>query len=314
MLKEKDYDYLFGPVPSRRLGRSLGVNLVPKKICSYDCVYCEVGSTVITTVERKEYIELQKLLSEIEEFTARNREIDVITLTGAGEPTLNSCIGSLIKAIKKIITDIPVAVLTNGSLLYLQDVKESLLDADIVIPSVDSVNEKDFFMVDKPDRHISLGKVLTGIKEFSYLYKGKLWLEILMVKDFNDSSESIKKLGMWASTVRADKLQLGTIIRPPVKNVSPVSFEQLKRIKRSLESFLSYPVEITGEFESESKCERISQNALLSSCNMRPLTKDDIIDIYGRSDDLDDTIFELLREGKLQERNFGNKRFFVASK
>ncbi len=310
MMKEKGYKYLFGPIPSRRLGRSLGVNLVPHKICSYDCLYCEVGATTATTTERKNYILPDKIIDEIKDFINSGVKIDVITLTGAGEPTLNSSIGKLISSIKKL-TNIPVAVLTNGSLLWSNRVKKALLEADIVIPSVDSVDEKDFYKVDRPDKKIELKTILSGIKEFSYIYQGRLWLEVLIVEGINDSDFSICNLGRWASTLKAQKLQLGTIIRPPASEANPVSYERLEEIAAILKDYLNYPVEIIGDFEGKSEQKKVSAELLVKSCKMRPLTKEDIIEIYGKSDNLDRMVIELIKEGKLKKRNFGNKRFYT---
>jgi len=310
MMKEKGYKYLFGPIPSRRLGRSLGVNLVPHKICSYDCLYCEVGATTATTTERKNYIVPDKIIDEIKDFINSGVKIDVITLTGAGEPTLNSSIGKLIGFIKKL-TNIPVAVLTNGSLLWSNRVKKALLEADIVIPSVDSVDEKDFYKVDRPDKQIELKTILSGIKEFSYTYHGRLWLEVLIVKGINDSDFSICNLGRWASTLKAQKLQLGTIIRPPASEANPVSYERLEEIAAILKDYLNYPVEIIGDFEGKSEHKRVSAELLVKSCKMRPLTKENIIEIYGKSDNLDRIVTELIKEGKLKKKNFGNKRFYT---
>lgn len=310
MMKEKGYKYLFGPIPSRRLGRSLGVNLVPHKICSYDCLYCEVGATTATTTERKNYILPDKIIDEIKDFINSGVKINVITLTGAGEPTLNSSIGKLISSIKKL-TNIPVAVLTNGSLLWSNRVKKALLEADIVIPSVDSVDEKDFYKVDRPDKKIELKTILSGIKEFSYIYQGRLWLEVLIVEGINDSDFSICNLGRWASTLKAQKLQLGTIIRPPASEANPVSYERLEEIAAILKDYLNYPVEIIGDFEGKSEQKKVSAELLVKSCKMRPLTKEDIIEIYGKSDNLDRMVIELIKEGKLKKRNFGNKRFYT---
>ncbi len=308
MLMTKKTEYLFGPVPSRRLGRSLGINLVPKKICNYNCVYCEIGSTLSAASAIKEYISIDKIFDEIEKFVKSGDAIDVITLTGAGEPTLNSGIGRLIGLIKGI-TSTPVAVLTNGSLLYDDRVKQRLFDADIVIPSVDSVVKSDFLKVDRSGNG-DIDIILNGIRNFSNIYNGRLWLEVLIVKNINDSLESIKQLGKWASTVKAEKLQIGSVVRPPAADVMPATTIELQRIAGILRSYLNYAVEVASEFEADGEEDRISEARILSSCRMRPLTKNDLTLLYGDNPKLNDILCRLIDDGLIKQEKFDGRKYY----
>ena len=160
------YKYLFGPVPSRRLGISLGVDLVPRKVCSLDCVYCEVGKTTRRTLQRKEYIPVNKVKEELIDYFKNNPAPDYITFSGSGEPTLNICFGEILHFIKQKKPDIPVAVLTNGTLLNDKNVREALLDADIVMPSLDAATEYVFQKINRPPKSLTIEKHINGLIDF----------------------------------------------------------------------------------------------------------------------------------------------------
>ncbi|MCK4625431.1 MAG: radical SAM protein, partial [Phycisphaerae bacterium] len=170
--------YIFGPVPSRRLGRSLGVDLVPFKTCSYDCIYCQLGRTTNKTIQRKEWVPLDDVVAELK--TNLSSQPDYITLSGSGEPTLYSRTGELIDRIKAV-TDVPVAVLTNGSLLWNQEVCAQLMNADLIVPSLDAGDEMMFRAVNRPHEDISFEKMLKGLIEFRREYQGQYWLEVMFL-------------------------------------------------------------------------------------------------------------------------------------
>lgn len=170
--------YPFGPVPSRRLGRSLGVDLVPFKTCSYDCIYCQLGPTTCKTIERKAWVPLEQVVAELPQRLASKP--DYITLSGSGEPTLHAQLDELIARIKTL-TDIPVAVLTNGSMLWQKDLRRQLLRADLVVPSLDAGDETMFQLVNRPHSQISLDKMLNGLVAFRQEFPGAYWLEVMVV-------------------------------------------------------------------------------------------------------------------------------------
>jgi wyosine [tRNA(Phe)-imidazoG37] synthetase (radical SAM superfamily) len=185
------YKYIFGPVPSRRLGMSLGVDLVPHKVCSLDCVYCECGPTTKLTIDRKEYIPFEKVRRELEHYFAINPEPDYITFSGSGEPALNSRIGDVLHFIKENKPDVPVAVLTNGTLFSDKQVRDELLDADVVLPSLDAASELSFCKINRPHHELNVGDYLKGLYDFRNEYKGKIWLEVLIIPGYNDSKENL---------------------------------------------------------------------------------------------------------------------------
>lgn len=222
--------YFFGPVLSRRLGRSLGVNIIPAKTCNFNCIYCQLGKTNRFSGGIKKYIDTEEFLAQLKSMLKKNKNIDSITFSGAGEPTLNSQIGVLIWQVKKI-TSTPVAVITNSSLLYKKYVQDALMAADIVVPSLDAVDAKIFKRINRPCRHSRVKKIINGLIKFSRRYKGKLWLEILLVKGVNDSAGHLKKMAKTAKLIKSDKIQLNTVLRPPAENFAcPLSQKELKSI------------------------------------------------------------------------------------
>jgi len=222
---------IFGPVPSRRLGFSLGVDVVPFKTCSLDCVYCQLGRTTDKTIQRKEHVASGHVLREIEEVLKQGKRIDYVTFSGSGEPTLNSGIGKMISRIKKL-TSIPVAVLTNGTLLYQARTREDLMEADLVIPSLDTVTEGIFETVNRPYSSLKIDEVITGIDTFSQDFSGKIWLEIMLVKGINDSLEEIERVARVTGKMNLEKIQLNTVVRPPAEEFAgPLSRENLENIR-----------------------------------------------------------------------------------
>ncbi|MBD3241228.1 MAG: radical SAM protein [Chitinivibrionales bacterium] len=224
------YRYLFGPVASRRLGRSLGVDVVPYKVCTYDCIYCEVGRTTRLTAEREEYVAPAAILDELTRWLAGNQTPDYVTVTGAGEPTLHSGLGEIIRGIKRI-SGAPVAVLTNGSLLYRTDVQDDLLEADLVVPSLDAGTDEELQRVNRPAAALSLNRLYDGLRVFRQRFHGQLWLEVLLVGGITDSDESVRRIAAMVAEVKPDRVQLNTVVRPPADpHARPVTPERLAEL------------------------------------------------------------------------------------
>lgn len=207
------FKYLYGPVPSRRLGRSLGVDLVPHKICTYDCIYCQLGKTTNQTIERRDYVPVQAVLSELKEKLSAGIVCDYISIAGSGEPTLHASIGEIICKIKQITT-IPVTVLTNGSLLFIPEVRESLMNADIVIPSLDAGNDHLFQYVNRPHKDLSFEQMVQGLIDFSQQFTGRIWLEVLLVSGITGMLPEVKEIAAWTNKIRIERVQLNTVSRP----------------------------------------------------------------------------------------------------
>ncbi len=222
--------YVFGPVPSRRLGRSLGVDLVPFKTCSYDCVYCQLARTTCKTLLRKEWVPLEDALQQIKD--KLSSEPDYITLSGSGEPSLYSRIDELIAGIKNM-TDIPVAILTNGSLLSLPEVRSAILQADLVIPSLDAGDAKTFARVNRPAEGITFEQMVEGLIAFRKEYKGQYWLEVFLLAGLTDLPEQVEKMVRIARQINPDRIQLNTVTRPAVEaDAVAVPQEQMQRFAR----------------------------------------------------------------------------------
>ena len=240
---------IYGPVPSRRLGISLGVDIVPYKTCSYDCIYCQLGKTTDRTLERKSYVKASSLLDELKETINLNSDLDYITFSGSGEPTLNKDIGQMIEKVKKF-TSIRVAVLTNGSLLWNDKVRENLSLADLVVPSLDAISEETFQRVNRPMKGLGIEKVLDGINIFCEQFKGKIYLEIMLVKNINDSEEEIKRINQCVKNLRIDKIQLNTVIRPPSdSDAKPLNKDELIKAKALFDPEIK--VELIADFKRE---------------------------------------------------------------
>ncbi|NCD43162.1 MAG: radical SAM protein, partial [Bacteroidia bacterium] len=188
------YKYLFGPVPSRRLGMSLGIDLIPKKVCSLNCVYCEVGKTTKLTVDRMEYVKYDKVIDELTHFMHNKPTIDYITFSGSGEPTLNNRIGDVLQFIKKNYPQIKTAVLTNGTLFSNLKVRNELLQADVILPSLDAASQSVFERIDRPESSIKIEAYIQGLVDLRKAYPGKIWLEIFLLKDYNDTKEALDLL------------------------------------------------------------------------------------------------------------------------
>ncbi len=276
------YKYLFGPVPSRRLGMSLGVDLVPHKVCSLDCVYCECGTTTKLTLDRKEYILYEKVTKELEDFFSRNPEPDYITFSGSGEPTLNSRIGDVLKFIKKFKPNIPVAVLTNGTLLSDKNVRNELMLADVVLPSLDAALQSSFKKINRPVKSVDVREYIKGIVDFSNEFKGKIWLEVLIIPGFNDSNEDLKALKEAIQKINPDKVQLNTLDRPGTEaGLYPADRVQLQSIIDFWQFENAEIIASPPERKEVKSYREDTETAILETIARRPCTLDDLHKLLG---------------------------------
>lgn len=272
--KMSNFKYIFGPVPSRRLGLSLGVDVIPFKTCSFDCVYCELGRTTNKTVERKEYIPLEDIKRELTEKLKENIKVDYITIAGSGEPTLYSRLGELIDFIKSV-TDIPVAILTNGSLLWDEKVREDIKNADLVKPSLDFGTDEILKKANRPDPSLSFDKIVDGIIDFSHSFKNNIWLEVFLLKDISASDGEIEKIAQIVNKIRADKIQLNSVDRPPAENYAKaLKAEEMNRYKTF---FKHKDVEIIYKFQPKIDSDNsVNESDLLNLLRRRPCSIEDI--------------------------------------
>ena len=268
--------HIYGPVPSRRLGISLGVDMVPYKTCSYDCIYCQLGKTTCQTLERKPYVNTDSILNELKQILNQNSDIDYITFSGSGEPTLNKDIGQIIRRVKEL-TPIPVAVLTNGSLLWDEKVGDDLSPADLVVPSLDAISEEVFKKINQPIRSLKIQRILEGLRTFTQDFKGKVQLEIMLVKNVNDSKEEIKKINQFVGKLKIDRVQLNTVIRPPNDPVAkPLNIDELLKIKSYFD--ISSKVEIIPDFDRQTSgaYQKDLEQAIIELLKRRPTKKEEM--------------------------------------
>ena len=269
--------HVFGPVPSRRLGRSLGVDLVPFKTCTYDCIYCQLGRTTHKTIERKERVPLEHVLCEVKAGLVSRP--DYITLSGSGEPTLHSRIGEVIDRIK-LMTDIKVAVLTNGSLLWQEELRRELLNADLVIPSLDAGDESMFRAVNRPHDDISFDRLLSGLAAFRDQFHGAYWLEVLLLDGHTAIENELEKLARHVDRLQPDRVQLNTVSRPPAESfasgVPPERMEKLAaKFSPPAEVIASHHVRGAGSLHAA------AEDAIIEMLRRRPCTLEDIADGLG---------------------------------
>ncbi len=277
------YKYIFGPVPSRRLGMSLGVDLVPHKVCSLDCVYCECGKTTKLTTDRMEYILYDKVTDELKHFIENNPAPDYITFSGSGEPTLNSRIGDVLEFIKKINPDIPVAVLTNGTLFNDKQVRSEIMDADVVLPSLDAASQDVFEKINSPDQKLKIDEYIDGIVTFRNEYKGKIWLEVLIIPGYNDSESELTLLKNAFIRIKPDSIQVNTLDRPgTVENLRSATRAELKCVVDFWDMDIVEIISAAPDRKNIKSYREDIETAILETIFRRPCTVDDLVKILGR--------------------------------
>lgn len=230
--------YIYGPVKSRRLGLSLGLSLTPHKTCNLDCLYCQLGKTEEPALERKEYVRIEDILTELKSWIQENpdeaKHLQFITISGSGEPTLNSKIGELIKEIRKISAS-SVAVITNATLLGDSAVRQALLGADLIVPSLDTVSPEIFKKINRPHKGLNLEDISNGLISLRKEFRGKIWLEVMLVKGVNDDLGQIRKLREITERINPDKIQLNSPVRTTAEeNIFPLKKKKLEKIKEIL--------------------------------------------------------------------------------
>jgi len=303
--------FIFGPVPSRRLGNSLGIDLIPFKTCSFDCIYCQLGTTTTRTISRKEYIPVEAILSELKEVLNKKRPIDYLTLSGSGEPTLNSRIGEIIREIKKLTT-IPIAVLTNSSLLFQEKVREELKEADLVIPSLDSAVQSTFEQINRPFKVLHIEQIIDGIRLFNQDFKGNVYLEIMLVKGINDTRAEVKRLADAIQEINPAKVQLNTVVRPPAEDsAQPVTENELEAVKK----MLGGRAEIISEYDKKQLVvyKIKTESEIMKLVLRRPTTLTDLSNSLGiHPTEASKYIEALTQKGLIGCKKYGKEIFYRA--
>jgi len=297
----KNYKYLYGPVPSRRMGLSLGISPIPKKTCNYSCIYCQLGRTDKMNIERQDFFPLEEIEEEFLNYIKKNKNYDVVTIVGEGEPTLYKSLGKLIYFLKKT-TDKPIALITNGGLLKEQSIWKELLPLDIILPSLDASKENEFKNINRPHPSIEYKKVINGLIGFSKKFQGELWLEIMFVKDYNDSSKSIERFKSILSKVSYDRLFLNTPVRPPAEKYVKEPREDF--LNSAVKSLKATPINllVSEGFES---IENNNYESILTIIKRHPMNQYEIKSfLENRNCDNYQEVFEKLDDSKEIEKVF----------
>ncbi len=304
------FEHVYGPVPSRRLGRSLGVSPIPSKTCNYSCVYCQLGRTDQMLNERRDFYSPDEILDEImEAVKEKKEEIDYITFVGEGEPTLYKSLGYLIEETKRK-TSIPVAVITNGSLLSRNDVRDDLENVDVLLPSLDASEEETFLKINRPHRGIKFEEMLNGLIEFSRKRKGQLWAEVMLVKGVNDSEKELSGISKILRKVKVDRVYVNVPIRPPAEKwVEVPSDEALVRAHEILGSYVVNEYEM-GDFQVGSGD---PYEEIIHICERHPMRSDQIENLSKRfSIPFEEMLSQLERDPRVKEIEYRGKKFFLA--
>jgi wyosine [tRNA(Phe)-imidazoG37] synthetase (radical SAM superfamily) len=305
MNKEK---YLFGPVPSRRLGLSLGVDIVPMKTCTQNCLYCQLGKDAVQTLERSIYVPIDEVMTEIRHRIENGLKADYITISGSGEPTLHLQLGRLIDEIHRI-TSIPVAVITNGSLLWRQDVRDDCARADVVLPSLDAGDDQTFQKLNQPHPEIIFEKFVEGLCQFRRHYAGLVWLEVFLCEGVNTDSQSLEKIGKIIDQIKPDKVQLNTAVRPTAHSyIHAVSPEKMKSLAvelgRGAEVIADFPAEKMGQANSDAL-------SILEMLRRRPCSIEDLCSVLGtRREIVLKIVTHLLNTGQIVSEDRGSAAYY----
>lgn len=268
----EEIKYVYGPVPSRRLGLSLGISPIPKKTCNYSCVYCQLGRTDHMTNTRRMFFPVQDIIGEFDEVLKKGIPFDVVTIVGEGEPTLYLGICELIRAIRER-TDKPVAVITNGALLYDPVLRSELSPADIVMPTMDAYDEISFKRINRPHGSLDFWRVIDGLKVFSEEYPGKLWIEIMLIAGMNDDDESLCKYIEILWQIKYDRLYLNTPVRPPAESFAKAADHEKMNHAAELLGGISIELLSSQGFHSEIKDH---YQAILSIIKRHPMNQFEI--------------------------------------
>jgi wyosine [tRNA(Phe)-imidazoG37] synthetase (radical SAM superfamily) len=310
-------NFVFGPVPSRRLGISLGVDVIPPKTCTLDCIYCEAGRTRRTTIRRCAYVPAAEVVRQVGAALRKGGRVDWITFSGCGEPTLHSGLGEMIRAVKRM-TRIPVAVLTSGTLLSDPHVRRALNDADLVVPNLDAGSPCVFRRINRPHPSLRLSRVAEGIARFRRRFSGRLWLEVVLLKGVNDSPRELARIAALAARIRPERIQLNTVVRPPAHpGAKPLDAGGLRAARLVLSKALGdIPVEIVAGFRGSGGARRRGGigRAILEYLARRPATARNLAEGLGvRPGELAKPLARLAAAGAVEKTSFGGKKYYRAA-
>jgi len=301
--------YVYGPVPSRRLGRSLGVDLVPMKTCTLNCVYCQLGPTPETTIERAEYAPVDELVEQVRAAIETGEPPDYITLGGSGEPTLHSRFGLIAERIREFAR-VPMTLLTNGTLFHLPQVRAACKAIDVIIPSLDAGDEEAFRRVNRPHASLTLEGTVQGLVALREEFDGKIWLEVFLVPGMNTSDEDVENLKVQIARINPHKVQLNTAVRPPAEtSVHALDAERMEEIRRALGPRTE--VVVPPSAAPHTRSTDASEADILNMLQRRPCTVQDVSAGLGiHPNEVIKCVLSLLQQGRITELAEGGKTFY----
>ncbi|MCF8142594.1 MAG: radical SAM protein [Deltaproteobacteria bacterium] len=303
--------YLFGPVPSRRFGRSLGIDLTPYKTCSLDCVFCQLGRTTDKTIERREYVNIQEVLAELEEWLETDGVADYITLSGSGEPTLHERFGDVLALIREK-SEIPSLLLTNGTLLHLPEVRKAAAQASIVKVSLSAWDQASFGWVNRPHAELRFEELISGQKAFRREYTGRLWMEVFLISGRNAMPGDVRKIAALAEEIGPDRIQLNTAIRPAAEDFAvPVSKERMMELTHLFHP----PAEIIAEFSNQKDLKLgATKESVLAMLQRRPCTAGQIAEGFGMHlNEVSKYLGNLLSTDQIRTERKGETIYYAAA-
>jgi len=302
--------YIFGPVPSRRLGLSLGIDLIPPKTCTYDCLYCQVGRTTCLTAEPGLFAPTGEVIEELRDVIEKAHP-DTVTLAGSGEPTLHSEIDKIISLVKDV-TDTRVALLTNGALLWRKEVRDRVLGADLIMPTLTTVFEETFGKIHRPHRGLKLPSIIAGLKKLREEYGGIILLEIVLLSGINDNMKELEGMKDVIEDISPDKIQLNTVVRPPSDpGAMPLNMEQMEKIR----DFFGKKAEIIASVSSNKKAGEYDPNlkTIVEMARRRPVTAADIAGVLNISREESERVLKgLLLKGAIRKQEHEREVYYTA--
>ncbi len=306
------YNHLFGPVPSRRLGMSLGVDLIPHKICSLNCTYCECGCTTSLTTDRMEYVPIDEVYRELTDFFENNPDPDYITFSGAGEPTLHSHFGAVIDFIKELKPNVKVAVLTNGTLFHDPGVRNELKSADLVLPSLDAATHNAFSKINRPVQNFNLEQYIQGLLDFSNEFQGEIWMEVLILPGYNDDSENLSAIRKVLQKINPTRIQLNTLDRPgTVKGLRAATATELKGIANDWDLEQVEIIAPPEELQAKKSYRTDLESVIMETISRRPCTLRDLEKILGMHvNEINNYLVSLEKAGSIETVEQDRGTFF----
>ena len=298
---------IFGPILSRRFGNSLGIDLSPShKQCNFDCLYCELAPA-LTVKEQNQSLSVSDIIQALSKALKEHQNIDVITLTANGEPTLYPQLDALVEAIQALHVKAELLILTNSATLTNPKIYKTLLKFDQVKLSLDAVSKDVFTKIDRPHKDINIEDIILHVKKFSHDFQGKLFIEILFVRGLNDTKEEIEKLNQTLLHVKAERIDIGTIDRPPAYSVEALSYENLRDISLQFDSTL--PIHIASRKKISIEASHYSQEDILNTLDKRPLSEDDVDILFDETTKI--TLKKLLEQNRVLTVNRSGVVFYI---